>query len=269
MGKKKKGKKKVAKKKAAKKVVRRAPVKHEIAVRVEAVMAPTSKDLEPIQEKSKYFMPKTWMTEAQVIRLVQKTPPQHIYTRPAKGGGKWSYVTGNYIEKVLNFVFGWNWDFEVISHGREGEQVYVLGKLTVKDGKGSTIVKTQFGRADIKYKKDTKIMLDFGNDLKAAATDSLKKSASLLGIASDIYGKMEFKSETGTEVATSSQIAKTESVVIPSVQKTEKVDTKVFRCQEGAEIISEQEAVYSMRMFRKPLCRLHQEGVSLRNAKRK
>ena len=36
-------------------------------------------------------------------------------------------------------------------------------------------------------------MLDYGNDLKAAATDALKKCASELGIASDIYGSEEFK----------------------------------------------------------------------------
>ena len=55
MGKKKKGKKKVAKKKTAKKIVkkvaRRQPVKHEIAVRVEVVMVPTSKDLELLPEE--------------------------------------------------------------------------------------------------------------------------------------------------------------------------------------------------------------------------
>lgn len=270
MGKKKKGKK-VAKKKAAKrivkKVVRRQSVKHEIAVRVEAVMAPTSKDLEPIQEKSKYFMPKTWMSEAQVIRLVQRTPPQHVYTRPGKGGQRWSYVTGNYVEKVLNFVFGWLWDFEIVSHGKESEQVWVLGKLSVHDGKGNTITKTQFGRADIKFKKDTKIMLDYGNDLKAAATDSLKKSASLLGIASDIYGKMEFKSETGAEVvpivATSSK--KPDITTIEINEKTGDMkmtaptrEKQVVRCQVGGEVITEQEAIYSIRMFKRPLCREHQ-----------
>jgi len=265
MGKKKKGKKKVAKKKAAKKVARkvarRQPVKHEIVVRVEPGVSPTSKDLEPIQEKSKYFMPKTWMTEAQVIRLVQRTPPQHVYTRPGKGGGRWSYVTGNYVEKVLNFVFGWLWSFDVVSHGKEGEQVWVLGKLTVGDGKGNSITKTQFGRADIKFKKDTKIMLDFGNDLKAATTDSLKKAASLLGIASDIYGKMEFKSETGAEITPAlpqTLLSKTIDSIVSPAQKAVEKAAQVYRCQVGGEVISEQEAIFSMRMFRKPLCRAHQ-----------
>jgi predicted glycosyltransferase involved in capsule biosynthesis len=34
--------------------------------------------------------------------------------------------------------------------------------------------------------------LDFGNDLKAAATDAFKKCASLLGVASDVYESDEF-----------------------------------------------------------------------------
>jgi len=90
------------------------------------------------------------------------------------------------------------WNFEVLEHGKEGGQVWVLGKLTINTNKGE-IIKTQFGRADIKIWKGTKNPLDYGNDLKAAATDSLKKCASELGIASDIYGQEEFKEIQGVD----------------------------------------------------------------------
>jgi len=134
------------------------------------------------------------LTKEQLLYILQRTPKNHIYRRPAKGGGEWEYVTGVYVKKVLNFVFGWLWDFEIKEHGREGDLVWVLGRLTIKDKKGNPmIVKEQFGRADIKFKRGSKIPLDFGNDLKAAATDALKKCASELGIASDVYGKNEFK----------------------------------------------------------------------------
>jgi len=104
---------------------------------------------------------------------LQKTPKEHIYTRPAKGGGEWEYVTGVYVKKVLNYCFGWRWDFEIKEHGREGNLVWVLGRLTIKNQKNEPIiVKEQFGRADIKFKKGTKTPLDYGNDLKAAATDA-------------------------------------------------------------------------------------------------
>lgn len=135
----------------------------------------------------------SFLKAQQLLHILQKTPSEHVYTRPAKGGGTWDYVTGTYVKKVLNYVFGWLWDFDVVEHGREGDLIWVLGKLTVKDKKGLKISKTQFGRADVKFKKGTKTPLDYGNDLKAATTDALKKCASEFGIASDIYGKQEFK----------------------------------------------------------------------------
>jgi len=136
---------------------------------------------------------KSPINSKQLLYILQKTPKKHIYNRKGKGGKTFDYVTGVYIKKVLNYVFGWMWSFEVMEHGKEENQIWVLGRLTINTNKGS-IIKTQFGRADIKYYKDkTKGMLDFGNDLKAATTDALKKCASELGIASDVYGSNEFK----------------------------------------------------------------------------
>ena len=137
---------------------------------------------------------KTPMTNAQLLMVLQKTPANHIYSRKAKGGGYWDYVTGVYVKKSLNYIFGWMWDFQIVDKGKEGDLVWVQGRLTVKDREGKPmIIKEQFGRADIKFKRGTETPLDYGNDLKAAATDALKKCASELGIASDIYGKNEFK----------------------------------------------------------------------------
>ena len=144
--------------------------------------------------QKKYMLVPSPIKAKQLLFIFQRTPREHIYHRPAKGGGEWDYVTGVYVKKVLNYVFGWMWDFEIIDKGREGDLVWVQGKLTIKDKKGKPIIiKEQFGRADMKFKRGTKIPLDYGNDLKAAATDALKKCASELGIASDIYGKNEFK----------------------------------------------------------------------------
>jgi len=132
------------------------------------------------------------LNESQLNFLLKKTPQIHIYQRPAKGGGKWDFVTGTYMKKVLNMMFGWDWDFEVIQFEYTNDQALVLGKLSCRVD-GRQIVKMQCGRADIKHKKGTNDPLDLGNDLKAATTDSLKKCASELGVASDIYGKNEFK----------------------------------------------------------------------------
>ena len=143
------------------------------------------------------------MLNAQQLQyLLKKTPKAHIYKRPAKGGGTWTYVTGVYMKKVLNLMFGWDWSFEIVEHKFDLNigQCYVLGKLTVTSN-DKTIVKMQFGRADIKFrtewidgkKQTTDQPLDIGNDLKAASTDALKKCASELGIASDVYAPEEFK----------------------------------------------------------------------------
>lgn len=129
----------------------------------------------------------------QMLTIASKTPAEHIYTRPAKGGGVWRYVTGSYIKDQLNRIFGYMWDFTIKEHGTQGDTIWVLGRLTVKNGKGLEISKEQFGRADVKYKKGTKDFMDFGNDLKAAATDALKKCASEFGIAGDIYRATEFQ----------------------------------------------------------------------------
>lgn len=150
------------------------------------------------EAQKKLMLAPSFLKVQQLLHILQKTPKQHIYTRPGKPSSmEWEYVTGTYVKKILNYVFGWLWDFEVVEHGEKGDLIWVLGKLTVKDKKGLTISKTQFGRADIKFQKGKphkpEFMVDFGNDLKAATTDALKKCASEFGIASDIYGKNEFK----------------------------------------------------------------------------
>ncbi len=150
-------------------------------------------------EQNKLVLQKTWFSKNQLLKILQKTPKQHVYTRPGKGGRSFEYVTGVYVKKVLNYVTGWNWDFviedkQVFGIAEGSGQIVIQGKLIVRDPSGKhKIEKTQFGRADVKYLKGTSTPVDIGNDFKAAATDCLKKCASELGIASDVYGAQEFK----------------------------------------------------------------------------
>jgi Rad52/22 family double-strand break repair protein len=132
------------------------------------------------------------LTANQLKLLFKRTPTKFIKTRPAKGGGVWDYVSGGYIRKVLNLMFGWDWDFEVMSEQIIGNQVLVKGRLTCRVGSRS-IVKMQFGGKEIMYRKGTQDPLNIANDFKAATTDCLKKCAAELGIASDVYSKEEFK----------------------------------------------------------------------------
>lgn len=153
----------------------------------------------------------TLFSRDQLNFMLRKTPEGHVFKRPGKGGGEWKYVTGIYVKKVLNLVFGWDWDFEILDYkfDLDIKQAFVHGRLTVRISNGDkeprVIKKEQFGRVDIKFKTEwvekdgkrskqtTNEPLDIGNDLKAAGTDALKKCASEFGICSDIYGANEFK----------------------------------------------------------------------------
>lgn len=148
------------------------------------------------------------LNEKQLALILKKTPKQYVHKRPAKGGGDWDYVTGGYVKKCLNLMFGWDWDFEILDEKIIHGEAIVKGKLTCRSA-GKTIVKMQYGNKDIVYKKQSaeeiskgleKIPLSIGNDLKSASTDCLKKCASEIGIASDIYNKEDFREiKVGTE----------------------------------------------------------------------
>lgn len=87
---------------------------------------------------------------------------------------------------TLNQAFGWDWDFRVIEQQIGRKQAWVRGELTVRP-QGRVITKSQYGGADIKFNRTTGEAISIADDLKAAASDCLKKCASLLGVAGDVY----------------------------------------------------------------------------------
>lgn len=138
----------------------------------------------------------------QLELILKRTPEKYVRNRPAKGGGQWKYVSGGYVKKCLNLLFGFDWSFEILEQMIMHKEAIVKGKLTINSN-GKTIVKMQFGNKDIMYKKGTEEPLSIGNDLKAAATDALKKCAAEIGIAADIYNAEEFREvsvDTETEL---------------------------------------------------------------------
>lgn len=129
-----------------------------------------------------------YLNQAQLNFITQKTPKAYIKTRPGPGGMSLNYVEVGYVINILNQVFGWDWDFKVLDQQIGKKQVWVKGELSVR-AKGHTIVKGQFGGADIKFNRTTEEPVSIADDLKAAASDCLKKCASMLGIAGDVYWK--------------------------------------------------------------------------------
>lgn len=101
-----------------------------------------------------------------------------------RGGVELKYVTGEQVTRRLNEVLGvGGWSFRILKHdiSTEADEVWCLGELTAEvDGK--TITRQQFGSQKLKRSRATGVPLDIGFDLKGAATDAMKKCASLLGV---------------------------------------------------------------------------------------
>ena len=128
------------------------------------------------------------ITEAQRDFLMQRTPAHEVKKRTARGGQKVDYIEVGYVIEQLNKVFGFDWDFEVASREyiAEGDEVIVEGRLTAR-ANGHAITKQQFGGAGVKRFKRDNSPISLADDFKSAASDSLKKCASLLGVGLDVY----------------------------------------------------------------------------------
>lgn len=115
------------------------------------------------------------------------TPKEFIRQRKGKGGKSFEYVEIGYVISQLNKAFTpVGWQFEIIEEKVLSGEVYVKGKLTIKDYKtGYEVFKTQYGTKEIYANNKTPI----GDLLKSASSDCLKKCASLFGLALDVYWK--------------------------------------------------------------------------------
>lgn len=116
--------------------------------------------------------------------LLEQPFNQEQIKQRAGFGNTLYYIEGHTVIQRLNDSFEGNWSFEVQSHEifYETGEVMVLGKLIAED-----IIKTQFGVSRITKTKDTGEIISIGDDLKAAATDALKKTATQLGVGLHLY----------------------------------------------------------------------------------
>jgi hypothetical protein len=113
--------------------------------------------------------------------LTRPFEPHQIRQRPGQHGRTLSYVDVTAVIARLNEACD-EWSFEITEHQVMDGEVIVLGKLTA-DG----VVKTAFGGSTITIDKAGAVV-SVADDLKAAASDALKKSASLLGVGLELYG---------------------------------------------------------------------------------
>jgi Rad52/22 family double-strand break repair protein len=111
--------------------------------------------------------------------------------RDIRGGVDLEYITGEQAISRLNETLGVaGWSFRVLEHGinAEADECWVLGEITATFGQ-TTVTRQQFGSQKVKRSRASGTPLDIGFDLKGAATDALKKCASLLGVALYLWKK--------------------------------------------------------------------------------
>lgn len=99
-----------------------------------------------------------------------------ISQREGRGGKVFDYVETHLVIARLNEAFEGEWTFRVLDRIVSEEEVVVLGELTAE---GET--KQQWGSKEV-LKNST-----LGDNLKAATSDSLKKCATLFGVALHLY----------------------------------------------------------------------------------
>lgn len=117
--------------------------------------------------------------------------PFDVTFRDLRGGVELEYITGEQATTRLNETLGFlAWSFRIVEHGihAEADECWVLGELSVTLG-DRTVTRQQFGSQKVKRSRSSGTPLDIGFDLKGAATDALKKCASLIGVALYLWKK--------------------------------------------------------------------------------
>lgn len=116
--------------------------------------------------------------------------PEQIKQRQGNFGQTLEYIEAHAVIQRLNDAFDNAWSFEILEHQllKEQNEVLVLGRLTA-----GGISKSQFGSSAITRAKQSGEIKSLASDLKSAATDSLKKCATLLGVGLSLYGAKQPK----------------------------------------------------------------------------
>ena len=127
------------------------------------------------------------MNQDILTKLAQEFPKTRIKSRRGSGGKNFDYVEAHTVIAKLNEAIDGDWSFEIVDHKILDNEVVVLGKLIVH--KEPQISKSAFGSQAIKRYDQSGEIICLGDDLKAAASDALKKAATLLGVALHLYDK--------------------------------------------------------------------------------
>lgn len=139
------------------------------------------------------------MTPGEMYEQLSAAFDRH-HTRRSGSAGELTYVTGEQVVSRLNTVLGFDgWTFRVKEHGvnADADEIWVLGEMVVNSGDMlAPITREQFGSQKINRSRSSGTPNDIGFDLKGAATDCLKKCASLIGVGLYLSSKDEVPAAT-------------------------------------------------------------------------
>ena len=107
-----------------------------------------------------------------------------IRQREGRSGKMLDYVEAHAVIDRLNEAFDGEWSFRIKTYWKEDEEVVVMGILSACGQE-----KQQFGCSQITRRKQDGQYASIGDDLKAAASDALKKCATAIGVALELYGR--------------------------------------------------------------------------------
>ena len=120
--------------------------------------------------------------------LTRPFDPAQIKQREGRGGKMLDYLETHAVITRLNEAFNGAWSFEAVEYKTMEGEIIVKGRLTAQG-----ITKEQFGSNEIHRHKgqdgEKGAPVSIGDDLKSAASDALKKCATLFGIGLELYEK--------------------------------------------------------------------------------
>lgn len=222
------------------------------------------------------------MTESTALYTRLAAPFEQTFT-DVRGGVEITYISGEQVVSRLNEVLGVDgWTFRVAAHDihAEADEAWVLGELVARFGE-SSVTRQQFGSNKIKRSRSTGAPLDIGFDLKAAATDAMKKCASLLGVGLYLSHKTPQLQQPRTRVSPAPQRtpppqrqpaalpgprpAATAATAATPVIKCRYVDADGVVCDQPLEEVTDNGLLWtaidlanaSQKQFRKPYCWEH------------
>src|SRR5918911_4356394 len=114
----------------------------------------------------------------------QLSAPFDVTYTDVRGGVEVTFISGEQVVSRLNEVLGVSgWSFRILHQEihAEADEVWALREI-VAEIDGKTVTRQQFGSQKIKRSRSSGTPLDIGFDLKGAATDAMKKCASLIGV---------------------------------------------------------------------------------------